>query len=83
MSIIEIPQTIVPETCFLETIPKAPEGRYAHILMIRETESYSVFQTDGTLNIAKVRAGLQSDNSLIRLAMFKRKQSSPERLTGR
>ena len=83
MSIIEIPQTIVPETCFLNTIPKAPEGRYAHILMIRETESYSVFQTDGTLNIANVKRGLKDAKPLIRLAMFKRKQTSPERLTGR
>ena len=83
MSIIEIPQTIVPETCFLDTIPKAPEGRYAHILMIRETESYSVFQTDGTLNIANVKRGVKDAKPLIRLAMFKRKQTSPERLTGR
>lgn len=83
MSIIEIPQTIVPETCFLDTIPKAPEGRYAHILMIRETESYSVFQTDGTLNIANVKRGWKDVKPLIRLAMFKRKQTSPERLTGR
>ena len=85
MSIIEIPQTIVPKMCFLDTIPKAPEGRYAHILMIRETESYSVFQTDGTLNIANVKRGLKDANAkpLIRLAMFKRKQTSPERLTGR
>ena len=83
MSIIEIPQTIVPEACFLDTIPKAPEGRYAHILMIRETESYSVFQTDGTLNIANVKRGMKDAKPLIRLAMFKRKQTSPERLTGR
>lgn len=83
MSIIEIPRELVPENSFLERIPKAPTGRYAHLVVVRETESFPVFQTDGTLNIAKVSAGLQSDNSLIRLAMFKRKQSSPERLTGR
>lgn len=83
MSIIEIPQTIVPETGFLDTIPKAPEGRYAHIVLIRETESYPVFQTDGTLNIANVKGGLKETKPLIRLAMFKRKQTSPERLTGR
>ncbi|MYB92262.1 type I-D CRISPR-associated protein Cas7/Csc2 [Candidatus Poribacteria bacterium] len=83
MSIIKIPQTIVPETCFLDTIPKAPEGRYAHIVLIRETESYPVFQTDGTLNIANVKRGVRQTIPLIRLAMFKRKQTSPERLTGR
>lgn len=83
MPIIEIPKDLVPEDGFLDQIPKAPTGRYAHLVVVRETESFPVFQTDGTLNIAKVSAGLQSDNSLIRLAMFKRKQSSPERLTGR
>ena len=83
MPIIEIPKDLVPENSFLDQIPKAPTGRYAHLVVVRETESFPVFQTDGTLNIAKVSAGLQSNNSLIRLAMFKRKQSSPERLTGR
>ena len=83
MLIIEIPQTIVPEECFLNAIPKAPAGRYAHIVLIRETESYPVFQTDGTLNIANVKCGLENTDPLIRLAMFKRKQTSPERLTGR
>ena len=83
MPIIEIPKNLVPENSFLDQIPKAPTGRYAHLVVVRETESFPVFQTDGTLNIAKVSAGLQSNNSLIRLAMFKRKQSSPERLTGR
>ena len=83
MSIIEIPKDLVPENSFLDQIPKAPTGRYAHLVVVRQTESFPVFQTDGTLNIAKVSAGLQSGNSLIRLAMFKRKQSSPERLTGR
>ena len=83
MPIIEIPKDLVPENSFLDQIPKAPTGRYAHLIVVRETESFPVFQTDGTLNIAKVKAGLQSDESLIRLAMLKRKQSSPERLTGR
>ena len=83
MPIIEIPKDLVPENSFLDQIPKAPTGRYAHLIVVRETESFPVFQTDGTLNIAKVKGGLQNGNSLIRLAMFKRKQSSPERLTGR
>ena len=83
MPIIEIPKDLVPENSFLDQIPKAPTGRYAHLIVVRETESFPVFQTDGTLNIAKVKGGLQNGDSLIRLAMFKRKQSSPERLTGR
>ena len=83
MPIIEIPKDLVPENSFLHQIPKAPTGYYAHLVIVRETESFPVFQTDGTLNIAKVSARLNGDNSLIRLAMFKRKQSSPERLIGR
>ena len=83
MPIIEIPTDLVPENSFLDQIPKAPTGCYAHLIVVRETESFPVFQTDGTLNIAKVKGGLQNGNPLIRLAMFKRKQSSPERLTGR
>ena len=83
MPIIEIPKDLVPENSFLDQIPKAPTGRYAHLIVVRETESFPVFQTDGTLNIAKVKGGLQNGKPLIRLAMFKRKQSSPERLTGR
>ena len=83
MPIIEIPKDLVPENSFLDQIPKAPTGRYAHLIVVRETESFPVFQTDGTLNIAKVKGGLQNGDPLIRLAMFKRKQSSPERLTGR
>ena len=86
MPIIEIPKDLIPENSFLDQIPKAPTGRYVHLVVVRQTESFPVFQTDGTLNIAKVSAGLQNGengNSLIRLAMFKRKQSSPERLTGR
>ena len=83
MPIIEIPKDLVPENSFLDQIPKAPTGRYAHLIVVRETESFPVFQTDGTLNIAKVKGGLQNGKPLIRLAMLKRKQSSPERLTGR
>ena len=83
MPTIEIPKNLAPESSFMDRIPKAPTGRYAHLILVRETESFPVFQTDGTLNIAKVKAGLQNGDSVIRLAMFKRKQSSPERLTGR
>lgn len=68
---------------FLDAIPQIPQGRYVHFVLVRETESFPVFQTDGTLNVIRVRAGLKDDNTISRLVMFKRKQSSPERLTGR
>lgn len=68
---------------FHAEIPYKPMGKYAHFLTIRVTESYPLFQTDGELNKARVRAGIQEQTPLSRLTMFKRKQSTPERLVGR
>ncbi len=68
---------------FHAEIPYKPMGKYAHFLTIRITESYPLFQTDGELNKARVRAGLIDRSTISRLSMFKRKQSTPERLVGR
>jgi len=68
---------------YLDAIPQRPQGRYAHVVLVRETESFPVFQTDGTLNVVRVRAGLEAGDVISRLIMFKRKQTAPERLTGR
>lgn len=68
---------------FQAAIPAKPMGKYAHFITIRVTESYPLFQTDGELNKARVRAGIENKEPISRLAMFKRKQSTPERLTGR
>ncbi|PSB19576.1 type I-D CRISPR-associated protein Cas7/Csc2 [filamentous cyanobacterium CCP2] len=68
---------------FHDAIPYKPMGKYAHFLTIRVTESYPLFQTDGELNKARVRAGIEDPTPFSRLAMFKRKQSTPERLVGR
>lgn len=68
---------------FHDQIPYKPMGKYAHFLTIRVTESYPLFQTDGELNKARVRAGIEDPTPISRLAMFKRKQSTPERLVGR
>ncbi|NJR39364.1 MAG: type I-D CRISPR-associated protein Cas7/Csc2 [Leptolyngbyaceae cyanobacterium CSU_1_4] len=68
---------------FHTEIPAKPMGKYAHFITIRITESYPLFQTDGELNKARVRAGVTHPEAISRLAMFKRKQSTPERLTGR
>jgi CRISPR-associated protein Csc2 len=65
-----------------EVLPK-PNGYYAHIIMLRVTDSYALFQTDGELNTARVRAGEQTAGFLSRIETFKRKQTTPERLTGR
>ncbi|MEG4505339.1 type I-D CRISPR-associated protein Cas7/Csc2 [Microcoleus sp. F6_B4] len=68
---------------FHDEIPAKPMGKYAHFITVRVTESYPLFQTDGELNKARVSAGIQDKTQISRLAMFKRKQSTPERLTGR
>jgi CRISPR-associated protein Csc2 len=65
-----------------EVLPK-PSGYYAHIISLRVTDSYALFQTDGELNTARVRAGEQSADMVTRVEIFKRKQTTPERLTGR
>ena len=68
---------------FHKEIPYKPMGKYVHFLTIRVTESYPLFQTDGELNKARVSAGIEDKTPISRLSMFKRKQSTPERLVGR
>ncbi len=68
---------------FQTEIPVVPGARYAHVLLVRRTDSYAVFRTDGSLNVARVRAGVQDHVPITRITLFKRKQSTAERLTGR
>lgn len=68
---------------FHTEIPYKPMGKYVHFLTLRITESYPLFQTDGELNKARVRAGIDNPQPISRLSLFKRKQSTPERLVGR
>lgn len=78
MSILE---TLKPE--FQTAFPRLASGKYIHFLMVRHSQSFPVFQTDGVLNTARTQAGLQTPNPISRLVMFKRKQITPERLAGR
>jgi CRISPR-associated protein Csc2 len=73
----------IDERHFHQSIPPKPMGKYAHIVTCRITESYPLFQTDGALNTARVRAGQKNGEPITRLVIFKRKQSTPERLVGR
>ena len=68
---------------FQSQVPGKPMGRYAHIITMRVTDSYPLFQTDGELNTARVTAGISTKDPLTRITLFKRKQSTPERLVGR
>ena len=68
---------------FPTDVPPRPMGHYAHIILLRETDSYALFQTDGELNTAQVHAGVTNQQIISRITMFKRKQTTPERLIGR
>ncbi|QGG48992.1 type I-D CRISPR-associated protein Cas7/Csc2 [Heliorestis convoluta] len=71
------------EKHFHSQLPLIPSGKYAHLLVLRRTDSYAVFQTDGALNTAIVNAGIEKGKPMARIAIFKRKQTTAERLTGR
>ncbi len=76
--------TLPRNDVFQTAIPPVPGGRYAHFVVLRETTSFALFQTDGQLNFAKVLDGRGENSKLMsRIVMFKRKQTTPERLTGR
>lgn len=68
---------------FQQELPKFPMGKYAHIVVLRETSSFALFQTDGELNSSRVSLGRKEQAVGTRVVLFKRKQSTPERLTGR
>lgn len=68
---------------FHTAVPPRPSGRYAHIVLLRETDSFALFQTDGELNTAVVQSGRANTAAMTRLTLFKRKQTTPERLIGR
>lgn len=78
MSILE---TLKPQ--FQSAFPRLASANYVHFIMLRHSQSFPVFQTDGVLNTARTQAGLEDQESMSRLVMFKRKQTTPERLTGR
>src|SRR4051812_45714722 len=76
-------QTLDSLEVFHQDIPKYPMGKYAHMIVLRETSSFALFQTDGELNSSRVSLGRTHQEPATRIVLFKRKQSTPERLTGR
>ena len=68
---------------FASQVPAKPSGKYAHLIVLRVTDSYALFQTDGELNTARVQTSLSDNAPMTRIAMFKRKQTTAERLVGR
>jgi len=73
------------ENRFSPAIPKTPIGRFASIILLRETKSYAIFTTEGgeQQDVELTQAGLANAARIDRLVMFKRKQAAPERRTGK
>lgn len=63
--------------------PRIATGKYIHFILLRHSQSFPVFQTDGVLNTARTQAGIETQDTISRLVLFKRKQTTPERLVGR
>jgi CRISPR-associated protein Csc2 len=63
-----------------------PRGRYASLLVIRKTESETIFRTEGSgegLVKETVIAGVNNTQTMRRVVISKRKQTAVERRTGR
>lgn len=69
---------------FADAIPQLPMGKYASVILVRETFSHAIFTTEGDiLDTEKVKAGLTHPEPVDRVILFKRKQIAPERRTGK
>lgn len=70
----------------LERYENFPRGRYASLIIIRKTESETIFRTEGSgegLVKETVTAGVRDQRPLRRVVITKRKQIAVERRTGR
>lgn len=68
------------------TYSNFPRGRYANLLIVRKTESETIFRTEGSgegLVKEVVTAGVRNTTSIRRVMISKRKQTAVERRTGR
>lgn len=72
------------ENYLYDEVPRAKTGRMIHIGVLRQTNSYNIFTTEGTeLNLESTSATLDSVEKIKRIVMFKRKQVAAERRTGK
>src|SRR5438128_2340729 len=63
-----------------------PRGRYVSLLIVRKTESETIFRTEGSgegLVKETVIAGIQNTKPIRRVVISKRKQTAVERRVGR
>jgi CRISPR-associated protein Csc2 len=67
-----------------DEVPNTATGRMAHIGVLRETNSYNIFTTEGSeLNLASTDATTAGKEKIQRIVMFKRKQVAAERRKGK
>lgn len=72
------------EDYIYEEVPTTATGRMAHIGVLRETNSYNIFTTEGSeLNLASTDATTAGEEKMQRIVMFKRKQVAAERRKGK
>ncbi len=70
----------------LDRYSNFPRGRYVSLLIVRKTESETIFRTEGSgegLVKETVIAGIQSTKPIRRVVISKRKQTAVERRVGR
>ena len=70
----------------LDAYANFPQGRYVNLIVLRETQSETIFRTEGSgepLNREFVHAGLEDQDVIPRVVISKRKQTAVERRTGR
>ncbi|MEG4241691.1 type I-D CRISPR-associated protein Cas7/Csc2 [Microcoleus sp. MON2_D6] len=80
MSIAKLQPFLAP------TYENFPKGRTIGIVVLRTTQSETIFRTEGTgepMCNEYVQAGIEDTESIPRLVMTKRKQVAPERRKGR
>lgn len=87
MSVLDNLTTLNKYRDYLQTTySNFPRGRYVSLLVIRKTESETIFRTEGNgegLVKEIVIAGVQNAKPLRRVVISKRKQTAVERRTGR
>src|SRR5437660_2441097 len=70
----------------LDRYSNFPRGRYASLIIVRKTESETIFRTEGSgegLVKETVIAGVTHTKTMRRVVISKRKQTAVERRTGR
>lgn len=63
-----------------------PYGKYVHLIMVRKTESETIFRTEGSgegLSKELIMAGIENNTPIRRVVISKRKQTAVERRVGR